>query len=280
MFRFACFYRRSGMTEEEILASLRIMNQTRCKPTLPDHEIEGIAERAAAYEPDFVEEAVIMSHFAEDAHVKEEPAAVFPSECLLHMPRVMREAFDYVMATAIMPQPELTLGALIALFGAAFGRKVTDDYKSRTNVMVLALAPSGAGKEHPRQCNKEFLLQSGLELINGPERVGSSAGIISVVAAHPIRLLQLDEIGRLLATMRDPKVSHLYNIGTVLMALYSSSNTVWNGDAYADLDAHQADQVPACLCLWHLGSGVAVQRPVVAESDGRPGRPAAGVPSG
>jgi hypothetical protein len=44
----------------------------------------------------------------------------------------------------------------------------------------------------------------------------------------------LDEIGRLLATMRDPKASHLYNIGTVLMALYSSSNTIWTGDAYAD----------------------------------------------
>ena len=51
---------------------------------------------------------------------------------------------------------------------------------------------------------------------------------------HPIRLFQLDEIGRLLATMRDPKVSHLYNVGTVLMALYSSSNTIWTGDAYAD----------------------------------------------
>jgi hypothetical protein len=160
----------------------------------------------------------------------------FPADAIASMPAVLREAYDYTLETAIKPQPEITLGALIALFGAAFGRKVEDDYATRTNVMVLGLAPSGAGKEHPRQVVKRLLLENGMELVNGPERIGSHAGIISSVYHNPVRLFQLDEIGRLLATMRDPKASHLWNIGTVLMALYSSSNTVWTGDAYADLD--------------------------------------------
>jgi hypothetical protein len=178
----------------------------------------------------------------------EVPLAAFPTKCLETMPSVMREAFDYVVGTAIKPQPELTLGALIALFGAAFGRKVTDDYKTRTNVMILGLAPSGSGKEHPRQCNKEFLIGAGMDLVNAPERIGSSAGIISVVAHHPVRLFQLDEIGRMLATMRDPKISHLYNVGTVLMQMYSSSNTLWTGDAYADLNKiKQIDQPHVCV---------------------------------
>lgn len=178
----------------------------------------------------------------------EVPLANFPTQCLETMPSVMREAFDYVVGTAIKPQPELTLGALIALFGAAFGRKVTDDYNTRTNVMILGLAPSGSGKEHPRQCNKEFLIGAGMEMVNAPERIGSSAGIISVVAQHPVRLFQLDEIGRMLATMRDPKVSHLYNVGTVLMQMYSSSNTLWTGDAYADLSKiKQIDQPHVCV---------------------------------
>jgi hypothetical protein len=173
----------------------------------------------------------------------------FPQDCIDSMPWLMRLAYDWILATAIKPQPELTLGAMIAMFGAVFGRKVRDDYGTRTNVMILALSPSGSGKEHPRQCVKEILRLAELDSINGPERIGSHAGIVSSVAAHPTRLFQLDEIGRLLATMRDPKSApHLYNIGTVLMALYSSSNTSWTGDAYADLQkVKRVNQPHVCV---------------------------------
>lgn len=236
MIRFAGLFRRGGMSEGEIFDALAAVNSSRCKPPLRDKELRNIARSAARYEPDFIEESLILSHLhnVPDEPVEEEAEAVFPQDCLQDLPGPMRDAFRYAVDTSIKPQPELSLAALIALFGAAFGQKVCDDYDTRTNVMVLGLAPSGSGKEYPRQVNKRFLLESGLELVNGPERIGSHAGIISAVSQHPIRLFQLDEIGRLLATMRDPKVSHLYNVGTVLMALYSSSNTIWTGDAYAD----------------------------------------------
>ena len=193
--------------------------------------------------------AIVISKVPDDDDIDfQDVNADFPAQCLDLMPPVMREAFDYVIGTAIKPQAELTLGALIALFGAATGRKVEDDYRTRTNVMVLGIAPSGSGKEHPRQRNKEFLLHAGMEKVNAPERIGSHAGIISAVDAHPVRLFQLDEIGRLLATMRDPKVAHLYNVGTVLMQMYSSSNTIWTGDAYADLSkVKQIDQPHVCI---------------------------------
>jgi len=237
--RFAGYFRRSGMVESEILASLRVINQVRRRPPVDDAELAQIAGSVARYEPDFIEQSLIMSHFDNNADDEpqpaEEPAAAFPAECIDAMPAVLREAFDYVTDTAIKPQPALTLGALLALFGAATGRKVRDDYDTRTNVMILGLAPSGSGKEHPRQINKQLMLTAGMEMVNGPERIGSHAGIIASVAHHPIRLFQLDEIGRLLATMRDPKASHLFNVGTVLMQLYSSANTIWTGDAYADL---------------------------------------------
>jgi hypothetical protein len=174
----------------------------------------------------------------------------FPQVCLDGLPWLMRLAFDYVMETAIKPQSQLTLAALIAFFGAVFGRKVRDDYGTRTNVMTLGLAPSGAGKEHPRQVVKQLLDDCGLLLISGPERVGSHAGIVSSMAQHPVRLFQLDEIGRLLATMRDPRhAPHLYNVGTVLMQLYSSAGTTWTGDAYADLNKVKRINQP-CVCVF------------------------------
>lgn len=184
------------------------------------------------------------------AEVEPELAVNFPRECIDEMPWMMRLAYDWILATAIKPQPELTLGALIAMFGAIFGRKVRDDYNTRTNMMILGLAPSGSGKEHPRQCVKRILHYAGLDMIVGPERIASHAGIVSSVAQHPTRLFQLDEIGRLLQTMRDPKGSpHLYNIGSVLMQLYSSSNTLWTGDAYADVAKVKKINQP-CVCVY------------------------------
>jgi hypothetical protein len=255
MIKFAGYFRRAGMSEVEIRDSLISINSQRCTPPISAVELGKVAKSAARFEPDFIESAVLMSHFGggdelDECDESDEPLAVFPQECLQTMPSVMREAFDYVLESAIKPQPELTLGALVALFGTAFGRKVCDDYGTRTNVMVLGLSPSGSGKEHPRQCNKLFMQESGDEMAkcSAPERIGSHAGIISAMAYHPVRLFQLDEIGRLLATMRDPKVSHLYNVGTVLMALYSSANTMWTGDAYADLDkVKKIDQPHICV---------------------------------
>ncbi|MDD4888660.1 MAG: hypothetical protein PHU85_01925 [Phycisphaerae bacterium] len=175
---------------------------------------------------------------------------VFPNECITGAPWLMKLAYKYAVETAIKPQPQLTFAALLALFGAIFGRLVCDDYGTRTNIMVLGLSPSGSGKEHPRKVNKEILFHCGLENINGPERIGSHAGIVTSLCQHPVRLFQIDEIGRLLATMRDARAApHLYSIGTVLMALYSSSDSMWTGDAYADLTKVKRINQPCC-CLF------------------------------
>ena len=113
---------------------------------------------------------------------------------------------------------------------------------------MVAIAPSGAGKEHPRQCCKKLLTHALLEDYFGSERIGSSAGIVSALDQHPVRLFLIDEIGRLLKTMRDPGNSHLFNIGTVMMKLYSSSGSLFTGGAYADgTKTKKIDQPHMCL---------------------------------
>lgn len=289
MIKHAGYLRRGGLTREEIYEALRIVNRHRCRPPLPDAELERVAANAARYEPDFVTEALLQDHFpgGEDEDEQQPPQVdvEFPAECLSRMPGVMREAYDWVMDCSILPQPQLTLGALIALFGAAFGRKVEDDYGTRTNVMVMGLAPSGAGKDHQRKCNKLLMASSGMAAVNASERIGSHAGIVTAVDKHPVRLFQIDELGRMLATMKDPRASHLWNIATVLMQLYSSSNTVWTGDAYADINKVKTiDQPHVCVygtsvpeSLYHgltpdnLTDGL-VGRLLLFQSEGHPQR--------
>ena len=62
--------------------------------------------------------------------------------------------------------------------------------------------------------------------------------------------MQLDEMGRLLETMKDPrKAPHLFNCITVLMQLYSSSGTIWKADAYADAKKVKTIDQPH-LCIY------------------------------
>src|SRR4029077_2508281 len=68
------------------------------------------------------------------------------------------------------------------------------------------------------------------------------------VEAEPAILLQVDEIGRHLRTLGDKSQSHLYNIPTVLMKLFTSAGTPYVGDAYADTKKVKKIYQPhACL---------------------------------
>ena len=49
--------------------------------------------------------------------------------------------------------------------------------------------------------------QAGGDRMIGPERIGSSAGLVSAVAEQPSILFQIDEIGRLAASLPHPPVS-------------------------------------------------------------------------
>jgi hypothetical protein len=148
---------------------------------------------------------------------------------------LISEIIDYTLRTSMYPQPELALAGAIALMATITGRRLTDSYGNRTNVYVIGLAPSGSGKEQARKTNKVLLSMAGAESMIGPERIGSSAGMVTHISQSPAILFQLDEMGRMLETLKGAnKAPHLVNIATVLMQIYGSSDTLWIGDAYAD----------------------------------------------
>jgi hypothetical protein len=167
--------------------------------------------------------------------IESEPPPMFPADCL-RPPGILTEIVDYTLSKSMYPQPELAIAGALALLATVTGRKIQSEYGTRTNIYALGLAPSGAGKEQARKTNKELLNAAGGAHLIGPERIASSAGLTSFVASQLSPLFQLDEVGRLLATMKNASASapHLYNIGTVLMQLFSSSDQTWIGDAYAD----------------------------------------------
>ncbi len=158
----------------------------------------------------------------------------FP-EHLLHVPGFIGDVISFNVETSQRPQPVLALAAAISLQATLAARKVRDERGNRTNLYCVGLAPSGAGKDHARKVNKNILFQAGLSTHEGSEDLASDAGLVTAVERQPAVLFQIDEFGRFLRTIGDPKrAPHLFNVLTALMKLYSSADTVFRGKAYAD----------------------------------------------
>ncbi len=178
------------------------------------------------------------------------PASVFNE-----LPGILKEVVDYNLATALYPQPEIALAGALALVSTLTGRKVTDTYNTRTNLYVIALAETGAGKNHSRSLNRKILIRAGCPILEGPEEFASSAGIVSSLVEHPCRLLQIDEAGDIFGTIRaaGAKAQHLAGILRVLKTLYTSADCEFKAGGYARVEQNKIIDQPS-LTMYGCGT--------------------------
>lgn len=224
--------RRFGFDLRAIDAALQATNCDRCAPPLEPTEVSKIAASVAKYEPNQV--AVMEVTGGQFIAEEIEPPEPFPEE-LLEPGGLLSDVMRHNLAGAYREQPILALAGALSLMAVLTGRKVQDEFSTRTNLFVLGVAASGSGKERARVVNKELLYLAGGERHIGPERAASATGVVSALALEPSLLLQFDEFGRYLraATSRTAG-AHLSEVTTTLMRLFTSAGSVFLGDAYAD----------------------------------------------
>ncbi|MCP4567353.1 MAG: DUF3987 domain-containing protein [FCB group bacterium] len=286
--RAAGHARRAGHDAVEIEALLSVMNEQRCQPPLPSNEISKIAESIAAKEPDQITVALIEDHWGqidgEEKDDRPENPGSFPKH-FLDVPGLIGDLIDYEVAAAYRPQPVLALAASISLQAVLCGRKIKDEYSTRPNLYCLGVGLSGSGKEYARQVNKSILIAIGAENLLGPEGIASHSGLITAVHKKPVCLMQIDEIGRILGAIvaAGNKTHYLHHISTNLMKMYTSSNTIYINDAYADHEKVYTINQPCC-CVYgtttpqSLYSGMTsdnikdgmLGRMLIFEAEGRP----------
>jgi len=243
------------LSESQILDLVRLWNSRNPEP-LPDKEIESVVSSSGrnGTPRDIKPPQVRVSEPSDDDRDVDLSAImlaisgrdVFPEDCL-EIPGLIGDIIKHNLATAHYPLPELALAGAIALMSSITGGKV-EGLGCRSNLYVMGLAPSGGGKDHSRKINRKILLNAGHGHICGPERIGSHAGVVSALADNWNTLFQIDEIGRLLATMHSAQMSpHLYNIASVLMQVYSSADDIWQADAYGDRKKCKTLEYPHCV---------------------------------
>ena len=263
---YAAMMRNIGAETQEILAALKLFRHrldTSDGRVIDDDECRRMAywmgERgmADANVQSAVEGSEIFAAFRKTAGSAVQEAfgesvitdpGHFPAD-LLTAPGIVSQWVDFILRTSYRKQPELALAAALTASGALIGRRLETEQRGRANMYCLGLCETGGGKERARQGVREVLVAAGADDILGPEDFASETGLVSSLVVSPVQLFQIDEIGKLLASISNPRSgTHLVGIVSALLKLYSSAGTVYKGKAYADAAKNPViDQPHACV---------------------------------
>jgi hypothetical protein len=145
---------------------------------------------------------------------------------LLRVPGFVSEVMDLCLATAPYPNHVMAFSGALALQAFLAGRKVRDPGDNRTNLYLLGLAHSAAGKDWPRKLNTRILFEIGAAGCLG-ERFSSGEGIQDALYLSPSMLFQTDEIDGMLQLMSKSRDGRHENLMSTLLTMYSSANSVY-----------------------------------------------------
>lgn len=243
-----------GLDTDRALAILAAEYNPRCSPPWSDRELQHKINQAATKPHDRpfgwlrdegpiepAGEVVDLSAFTVASKVvvvdddDDEPLAsegpgprdpgVLPDR-LLRVPGFINEVMDHCLDTAPYPNPVMAFCGALSLLAMLAGRRVRDPGDNRTNLYLLGLAHSAAGKDWPRKLNIRILQSVGLADCTG-ERFASGEGIQDALHLTPSMLFQTDEIDGLLQSINKSNDARHEQIMTTLLTMYSSANSVY-----------------------------------------------------
>lgn len=173
-----------------------------------------------------------------------DPGSIPPE--LLRIPGFVSEVMDHCLEVAPYPNQVLAFSGALALQAFLAGRKVRDQADNRTNVYLLSLAHSAAGKDWPRKVNTQIVYQVGLAGCLG-DRFASGEGIQDSLFTTPSMLFQTDEIDGLLQSINRAKDARHESIMGTLLTMYSASNSVFPMRRKANSEAPGAIDQPSLV---------------------------------
>jgi hypothetical protein len=260
--RLAGTMRRVGMGYAEVRAALVQSNADRCKPPLGMREVDRIAASICRYEPDQVAVAVVEDHWtqtvAEPAQAgTSDPAPPLPDpgplpDELLRVPGFVAEVMDYCLETAPYPNMVMAFCGALSLQAFLAGRKVRDPGDNRTNIYLLGLAHSAAGKDWPRKVNTRIAHEAGLAGGLG-DRFASGEGVQDALFINPCMLFQTDEIDGMLQQINKAQDARHENVMGTLLTMYSSANSVFSMRRKAGKESPGSIDQP---CLTIFGTAI------------------------
>lgn len=165
---------------------------------------------------------------------------------------LIRDIVDLILRQSVRPQPELAVMAATAFVGALAGRKYQTETGLRTNLYLVGLAESGAGKDQARKTISKLANYADVMGYLGGDRIASGPGAITALYKNPSLLFMLDEFGLMLQAMTGQRSDpHKRELMAALMTLYSTAGGVYRGTEYADQkERPRTDIVHPNACIY------------------------------
>ncbi|MBY5866007.1 DUF3987 domain-containing protein [Rhizobium leguminosarum] len=155
---------------------------------------------------------------------------------------LLSEIATWVSKTAIVPVPELSLAAAIALLGGCFGNKAIGPTNAGVNVYFATLLATAGGKGHPPKAIRALgdLCGATGAVSNGDPT--SYAAIERMLRKSISTVAVLDEFGILLQDINGKNQnSASASIRKMLLAIFDQSNSVFDGRIYASSETKKDD---------------------------------------
>ncbi len=147
-------------------------------------------------------------------------------ERLLSVPGFINEVTEYSLRTAPYPNKTLAFTGSLALLSFLLAQRVRDELDSRSNVYMVALANSGAGKDHPRKVNMNIAYEIGLHTHLG-DAFASGEGLEDAMSHNHYMLFQTDEIDGLLKTINGFQDARHESLMNTMLKMYGSSGSIY-----------------------------------------------------
>ncbi|PXW52260.1 transposase IS481 family protein, partial [Chelatococcus asaccharovorans] len=155
---------------------------------------------------------------------------------------LLGEVATWVTSTAIIPVPELSLAAALALLAGLCGDRVLAPTEAGVNVFMTTLLATAGGKGHPPRAARELGDATGkLGAVSNGDPT-SYAALERILRRRPSTVIVLDEFGLVL---QDINARHrsapAASIRKFLLAIYDQANSRFDGRAYASAETKGDD---------------------------------------
>ena len=118
----------------------------------------------------------------------------------------------------------LALGAALTVLGTLMGRRVAGPTLSGSHLYVIALAPSGAGKDHALNQVGRLIKAVNAEQLIGPSGFMSYSAVVRYIHRQPLSVCVIDELGAFLKKLSHKKAGvHEQGITAILRSAWGSS---------------------------------------------------------
>lgn len=147
-----------------------------------------------------------------------------PEDIFDKAPGWLREMTSFQNESCMFPLRESFLSSAIVTLATILSHRIVGQRGMRTNIYVMALAPTGGGKDFCRDVARKVLEEVDPELL-GSEDFASATAMIRALSIQPVQLWLIDEVSKMYGVIGSRQSSsHQKEIIPVLLKLFTSSN--------------------------------------------------------